>query len=227
MTSRKDFLIGGTLAAAALPAAAQAAAPAPGATALDWPKLAFDLKAFNAGLDGTQTHKHLYTSVEIENGTAFAMVQNTMLAYQQIGTPPSDITTAAVFYHGTAVLLGFDDVVWNTYIIPLAKSKKVSPRMAAPQAQISTYLPAKPAGNPATAQIARLAQGASLRLYLCNEATRGFASAVAETLSLNAIEVYRTMTAHLLPSAMLTPTGVWAVHAVQEHHYTLLPVTVS
>lgn len=226
MTSRKDFLIGGTLAAAALPAAAQAAAPPPGATALDWPKLAFDLQAFNAGLDGSQKHKHLYTSVEIENGTALDMVQNTMLAYEQIGTPPSDITTAAVFYHGTAVLLGFDDVVWNSYVIPLAQSKHVSPRMAGPRAQISAYLPAKPAGNPAAAQIARLAQGASLRLYLCNEATRGFAGAVAEALSLNAIDVYRAMTAHVLPSAMLVPTGVWAVHAVQEHRYTLLPVTV-
>lgn len=61
---------------------------------------------------------------------------------------------------------------------------------------------------------------------MCNHATEGVASGVARKLGKNPADVYKTMSTHLVPNAMLVPAGVWAVHAVQERHYTFLPASL-
>lgn len=235
MSSRKDFLLAGALAAAmpaiadADPAPAKAAAPPPEPP---WPKFAFDLVAFNAMLDGTQPHKHLFTSVNIDKGTIFAMVRNTLEAYGDLDVPASDVLPAAVLYHGTGVTLGFDDAMWDKYIIPVSKKLAGVPEAKGIAAQFDAVVKPGKTGNPCLhgddgASIETLVRKGGLRLFLCNEATRGFSSAIAHHLGLNALDVYHDIAAHLVPNAMLTPTGVWAVHAVQEHGFTLLPVTVT
>jgi hypothetical protein len=80
--------------------------------------------------------------------------------------------------------------------------------------------------NGKESSIPTLIQESGMRLFLCNEFTRGYSSGVAHSFNMQPIDVYNEIVAHLVPNAMLTPTGVWAIHAVQEHKFTLLPVTV-
>lgn len=232
MTSRKSFLIASAAVAAALPAVAEAApasatTPAAKPGDVDWPKFPFDLKAFDAQLNGPQPHKHLFTSVEIEHGTVLAMVGNTMMAYDDLSVAADTVLPAAVLYHSSGVLLGFDDHIWDTYVLPASKKPALIPRMKPVLEQITSYVKPDQKGNPATGKIAEQTKKFGLRIYLCNEATRGFAEYIATQLNLKPLDVYAEMATHLQPNTMLTPTGVWAVHAVQQRGFTLLPVTVA
>jgi hypothetical protein len=241
VTSRKDFLVAGTL-AAAFPAAADAATPAPSAagspapapTTQPWPKFVFDTKAFDGVLNGPQTHKHLFTTVQLENGTVFEMVDNTLTGYTQIGVQLGDVLPAVVLYHGVAIAMGFDDHAWDTYFIPSIARMKMDPTMKAAANGLASVLKPGAKGNPFLhasgaddASIETLVRKSGMRLFMCNLATRGVSEYLAKMLGLQAQDVYADLAAHVLPTAMLAPSGVWAVHAVQQHNFTLLPVTVS
>jgi hypothetical protein len=236
MTSRKDFLVAGAVAAATMPALADAATPTPAASAtpapppVTWPAFQFDLAAFNAQLDGPQKHKNLFSSVAIENGTIFGMIRGTLDAYKDLGVPAAQVLPAAVLYHGMAVAMGYDDYVWNTYVIPMTQRPPNEPGAKVLVDDALSVLKPGVKGNPfltgGDTSIPALVRDSGLRIYLCNQFTRGFSMLAARINGTKPIDVYNDVAAHLVPSAMLTPTGVWAVHAVQEHQFTLLPSNV-
>jgi hypothetical protein len=238
MTSRKQFLIASAAVAAALPAAADAASPspAPAPSEKPWPPFVFDTAAFDRALNGPQTHKHLFSTVEIKNGIIFDMVGNTLLGYKEIGVPLIDVLPAVVMYHGVSIAMGFDDRAWDTYVIPgVAKMKSSSgPHAEAAVKQFEGVIKPGVKGNPFLHShggeddnsIEALERQTGMRLFMCNLATRGFSEFLAKQLGMKAKDVYDDIAAHLVPNAMLTPSGVWAIHAVQQHDFTLLPVTV-
>lgn len=244
MTSRKDFLVAGTLGAAALPTLAgaaptpaAAASPSPAPTTKPWPKFVFDITAFNDVLSGPQPHKHLFSTVQIEDGTVFSMVANTLTGYDDIGTSLGDVLPAVVLYHGFVVALGFDDHAWSTYFIPAIPKMKTSANahIKACATTLEGMVKAGAKGNPllhATGaddetSIETLVRKTGMRIFMCNLATRGLSEYLAKQLGLDAHSLYADLAAHVVPNAMLAPSGVWAVHAVQQHGFTLLPVTVA
>ncbi len=232
MTTRKDFLAAGAIAAVAPVAAGAAPLPSPSPHASGAPKnfekLNFDLPAFNALLDRTAAHKHLYASVKVDGGEVLSAMRNTLKAYGDIGTPLTDVFPAAVFYHGPSIAIGFDDAMWNEYFLPLARKMQKSHNPMAKDFQ--TAIEAKTKGNPFLKKqggewdysIASLVADAGAHFFICNIATHGFADYIATELNLKADDVYRALAAHLVSNATLVPSGVWAVHAVQEHRFTLL-----
>ena len=235
MQTRLDFLGAATLAALA-PVAADAAAspsPAPAASPAAQPTigpLPFDLAAFDAALETSAPHKHLFAATKLESGLVLGQMRGTLKAYAEIGTPLTDVRPAAVFYHGGSIMLAFDDAAWNAYFIPM------QPKTAAGANEYSkdfaTVWDGQKRGNPCLhktgsaddTSIEGLTQDGA-RFFVCNNAAKGFAGFIARALKKSPLEVYRGMVAHLLPNAMLVPAGVWAVHAVQERHYTLLQTT--
>ena len=62
--------------------------------------------------------------------------------------------------------------------------------------------------------------------FLCNNATTGFAQSVATALGITPAAAYAKLTKNLVPHAMLVPAGVWAIHALQEAHFTYQQVTL-
>ncbi|HUN28826.1 MAG TPA: hypothetical protein VMV65_03390 [Alphaproteobacteria bacterium] len=229
MTTRKDFLVAGTLAAATIPASALADAPA--AARPKAQKLSFDLEAFDALLDGAQAHKHLFAAVQIEGGEVFSAMRNTLNAYRDIGVDWSDVLPVAVLYHGFSILLAFDDLVWNRYIIPLAAKLK----HANGAAQIASVRKSAGGGNPCLREqggewdtsIRSLVADAGARFFVCNNAAIGIAALTAKTLGKSSDDVYNDFAHHLVPNAMLVPAGVWAVHAIQEQRFTLLQTSLA
>ncbi|HTU70205.1 MAG TPA: hypothetical protein VMF11_07765 [Candidatus Baltobacteraceae bacterium] len=221
MTSRKDFLIAGTLAAAAIPVAAGAKGA----------KLDFDLTAFTELLDGAQSHKHLFASVEIDGGEVFGAMRNTLSAYHDVGVASGDVFPVAVLYHGPAILLGFDDWIWNRYVIPF-EQKNLANRLGK---QIASVRSDGGTGNPCLrrqggkndASISALIADAGAYFFICNNAAHGFAAMFARTVDKPEDTVYDDLTRHLVPNAMLVPAGVWAIHAIQEQRFTLLQTSLA
>jgi hypothetical protein len=241
MSTRKNFLASSAALAALAPATVAAAAPAPSPSPLATPAsnpamapLKFDLGAFDLSLATTATHKHLFTSVKIDGGEVFGAMRGTLDAYAGMGISLKDVKPAAVLYHGFAIALGFDDVVWNEYFLPLVAQNAADDRSMQVKKDFETVVDPKKKGNPCLhktggdddTSIESLVADAGARIYMCNHATEGVASVIARKLSKNAADVYAKMSAHLVPNAMLVPAGVWAVHAVQEKRYTLLPVSL-
>ena len=218
MTTRKDFLVAGTL-AATIPGTALADAAA--ALHPKAPKLDFDLEAFNALLDGAQAHKNLFTAVQIEGGEVLLAMRNTLGGYRDVGVDWSDVLPVAVLYHGFSIFLAFDDLVWNRYVIPF--SGKIKHGNGA--AQIASVREFGPSGNPLLREqggdgdisIRSLVADAGARFFVCNNAALGKPFDA----------VYGDFAHHLVPNAMLVPAGVWAIHAIQEQRFTLLQTSLA
>ena len=228
MTTRKDFLVAGTL-AAAIPGTALAEAPA--AAHPKTPKFDFDLEAFNALLDGAQAHKNLFTAVQIEGGEVLLAMRNTLNAYRDVGVNWSDVFPVAVLYHGFSIFLAFDDLVWNRYVIPFSGKLKHGNGAA----QIASVREFGPTGNPCLREqggdgdisIRSLIADAGARFFVCNNAALGTASMVAKALGKPFDTVYADFAHHLVPNALMVPAGVWAIHAIQEQRFTLLQTSLA
>ncbi len=233
MSSRKTFIASGAIAALTPVAAlAQGTGPGPSPTVKpSLPKLDFDRSAFESIFAPAATHRHLFTSVSINRGEVFGAMRNTLHAYRDVGTSFDDVLLAAVLYHGMSVALGFDDAVWNEHILPLARSKHLN---STEHADFGSVIGARTRGNPCMkrsggewdASIPSLIANAGTHIFICNLATHGLAEAIAKQSHRTSSEIYDVLARHLVPNAMLVPSGVWAVHAVQEHRCTLLQTSL-
>jgi hypothetical protein len=150
----------------------------------------FSIAAFDAALATPAKHRHAFACIsEVDN--AVGAMTHTLGAYREIGVAAADVRQALIFYHDVAILSAFDDQVWKKYVVP---SKTLTKRPV-------------------------LARNIPSPAFVCNLATHGFASRLAEVLHLREVDVYEDMVAHLLPAAMLVPAGVWAI---AERGYTML-----
>jgi hypothetical protein len=231
MSTRKTFLASSAALAAFAPAAVAAAKPSP---APMMAPLSFEIAAFDLALATAALHKHLFTSVKIDGGEVFGAMRGTLDAYAGMGVSLKDVKPAAVLYHGFAIALGFDDLVWNEFFLPMLALDATDTRSIDLKKDFDTVVDPKKKGNPCLhktsgdddSSIESLVADAGARIFMCNHATAGAAAILARKLGKNAADVYKTMSTHLVPNAMLVPAGVWAVHAVQERHYTFLPTSL-
>jgi hypothetical protein len=229
MTTRKDFLAAGAIAAAIPGVALADSAPAPHPVST---KLDFDIEAFTQLLDSSQSHKLLFAAVEINGGEVLGAMRNTLNAYRDIGVTWNDVLPVAVLYHGLSICLAFDDMIWNENVIPLQnKGPKESPHTR----QIASVRKNGGSGNPCLREqggeddtsIRALIGDAGTRFFVCNNAARGVSNMIGTALGKAPDAVYADLARHLVPNAMLVPAGVWAVHAIQEQRFTLLHTSLA
>jgi hypothetical protein len=240
MSTRKTFLASSAALAALAPSAVAAAPPSPSPSAAPpsaapaMAPLNFEIAAFDLALATAALHKHLFTSVKIDGGEVFGAMRGTLDAYAGMGVSLKDVKPVAVLYHGYAIALGFDDLVWNQFFLPVLALNATDERSIDAKKDFDSVVDPKKKGNPCLhktggaddTSIESLVADAGARIFMCNHATEGVASVVARKLGKNPADVYKTMSTHLVPNAMLVPAGVWAVHAVQERHYTFLPASL-
>ncbi|HET9030284.1 MAG TPA: hypothetical protein VFN49_08905 [Candidatus Aquilonibacter sp.] len=227
MTTRKDFIAAGAALAALPGVAAAAPAPHPSPSHRPIPKLSFDLPAFDAILERTVPHKHLFTAREFSSGDVFTAVRSTLNAYASIDVPAAQVAPITVFYHGPAIAFGFDDYAWRTFFLPYIAATKSSVKFAD---DAKSIVEKDTNGNPMLRKqsgewdgsIPTLVAQANLHMFVCNNALGGFSDAIGAHLKRDPSTVYEDLRAHLLPSATLVPAGVWAIHYAQQKGYTLL-----
>lgn len=227
MTTRKDFLIASAAAAALAPAAASAAAATP-AMSGEIPAFVFDKAAFDAIATRDVKHRFSFASEKLQDGQICSTMTNVLDACDgALGEKPVSATSAAVLYHGTSLALGFNDVVWNEMF---AKAlPKLAPGIRADLGDLKAgdgnqWLH-KPKSGDYDASIDTLGKRGAV-FFLCNNATTGFAHSLATALNITPAAAYAKLTSNLVPHAMLVPAGVWAIHALQEAHFTYQQVTL-
>ena len=64
-----------------------------------------------------------------------------------------------------------------------------------------------------------------VRLAVCSLSTRAAATAIAQKSGAKVDDVFKELTAHLVPNARMVPAGIVAVNRAQEHGYTFSYVT--
>jgi hypothetical protein len=233
MTTRSEFLAGAVLSAAApmtaSPAPASSATPEPEPS---FPPLHFDVSAFDAALETTAAHRHLFAATKVEGGLVLGQIRGVADAYASFGVTAMDVRPAAVFYHGESVTLGFDDAIWNEYFIPV--QAKSTHNLSVWEKDFRTVYDPRVRGNPCLhktgknddTSIEYLVANLQARFFVCNQAAKGFSQIIARHLKLDPVAVYTRLSTHLVPNAMLVPAGIWAVHAIQERRYTYLQATL-
>lgn len=167
----------------------------------------------------------------INGGFVLGATRNTLVAYKDIGVSLNDVQPAVVLYHATS-FLGYNDAIWNDYVIPI--QRKSSKSLTTFAKDVNTVYDNKSSGNPCLHKTAKsddssiesLIADANARFFVCNNATKGIATYIGKQLTLDPLGVYAKLKANLVPNAMLVPAGVWAIHSVQEHHYTYLQATL-
>lgn len=215
MQTRSEFLAATSALAALMPNAA--ATPDAAETPAPLPS-GFEMRGFEAMLDTPARHKHLFACIK-DADLALTQMHTTLNGYRDVGVPASQVHVAAVFYHNRSVLCAFDDVAWKRYIIP---SKVIDSNDASNSSNATNSNNDLLVGNPVLSAMKSLAADAGARFFACNLATHGYAGRIAKALHLKEEVVYADLAAHLAPNAMLVPAGVWAIHAIQQHGYTLL-----
>jgi intracellular sulfur oxidation DsrE/DsrF family protein len=205
MTTRKDFIGASALLAATVPAIAQAQG------------------ANFADLGRKVAHKNLFAIRKVEKTSGLEAMESTLEAYKGQGTDQNSLLFAAVFYHGASILFGFDDTMWDKYARPLLE--KHAGKLDAMEEDLQTALGDAKAGNPVRSRLAALGAGANARFFVCNNALHGVSEYIAKSLGISNDAVYADHANHLLPNVSIVPAGVWAVHAIQEHGFTLLHTT--
>jgi hypothetical protein len=187
------------------------------------------LAAFDDAVRTNAPHKHIFAATMFAEGDVISAMRNTLNAYQELGTPMSDIFPVAVLYHGPVVAIALDDAMWNKYVV--AGAKKLPPKSDARADFDSIYDASseRTDGNPCLHQhaphdrsVESLVGDVNARFLVCNNALRGYSSQLATVLAQPPNEIYADLTGHLVKNTTIVPAGVWAIHALQELHFTLL-----
>jgi intracellular sulfur oxidation DsrE/DsrF family protein len=216
MTTRKNFLAAGTALAVLGAAAPNAAGPQM-------------LSDFDTASTSDAPHKHAFASTDLAGGFILTAMRNTLNAYQELGIPEPEVYCVGVLYHHQAIALAFNDAMWKEYEIPYGlKYPKSSPAGI----DFASVYDRKVRGNPLLHadsgrdnSIESLVASGS-RFFVCDNALRSYASSVATQRQLPPTEVYSDLSKSLVRGAMIVPAGVWAVHALQERHFTLLQTSI-
>lgn len=212
MTTRKDFLAASLLTTSLLATPEEVAAQTGGAQ--------FDYARFKRSIARAAKHKHLFAAGSIRGGEIVTSMYNTYYVYERVlRTPDSDVLMAGVFYHGLAVAMALNDNAWNQFVSPALSSLPGEFRNDA-----HTLPPVS--GNPllrggANGSLTGLVNRGSV-FFVCGNALMGVAGAIAQALGRAPAGVYAQISRSLIKGAQVVPTGVWAIHALQEARFTYL-----
>jgi intracellular sulfur oxidation DsrE/DsrF family protein len=187
------------------------------------------LADFDAASSSTAPHKHLFAATRFDDAFVLTAMRNTLNAYRELGVPESRVFCVGVLYHHDVIAIAFDDAMWEKYAIPYGRR---FPPSSPPGIDFASVYDGTAHGNPVLhaggngeSSVESLVAGGS-RFFVCNNALRNYASSVATELNGNPTEIYDELSRHLVDGATIVPAGVWAVHALQERHFTVLQTSV-
>jgi len=128
------------------------------------------------------------------------------------GLKDTDLAVVLVARH-LSTLFAYSDAIWAKYGKPISERNKVlDPKTNQP-----------PTLNLQRERLEPLIKR-GLRLAVCNQSSRGYATAIAMAMGLKADDVFEEMKANLLPNARLVPAGIVAINRAQERGFSLASV---
>lgn len=231
MNTRRDFLLASAVAASLTAVACssqQQSSGTPSSSPVppgEGPSLQFDLNHFNQLIGKNVAHRNSFGIARVEGGEGLYAMNNVYTTYDRVLNVPVDqVLLAGVLYRGASITMAFNDDVWNDVIIPALPRLNPELRADFESVRITTgnpFLYRPPNGNGKDASVESLVARGAL-LFVCDNATFQLALMIASALKQRVQEVYQAFTGSLVPGTTLVPTGVWAIGALQEAHFTYL-----
>ena len=216
MTTRKHFLV----ASGAVAATSLAAVGAIEVHQAMNSHFVFNSQLFARTLARSARHRQCFATTHLNNGEALILMLNSLNAYEyDLGEGPGTLHCAAVFYHGYAAAIAFNDQVWNELVLP-SNILSAAHSVAAPAGSGNPYLSAHTNRKEDASVEALSARGASF--FVCHNSIQSASTQLAQALSLKPADVMRRLLAGIVPQAQVVPAGVMAVNALQEAHFTYI-----
>jgi hypothetical protein len=221
---RREFLGRLATAAAALAATAcvsgaggvavAAPAPVPDAPKLPpmppLPALEFD-DAWTNKLTGK--YRAVFDSPEIEDGTAVFNAYSFMKGFEDMYTLSDANVNAVVVIRHRAIPMILDDELWDRY--KLGEYAKVKDPTTNKWALRNPFWAPDPKDTSSTAYALETLVKRGLIVLGCALATRGFAGILASRTKDKPDAVFDELRRHLIPTAILQPSGIFAVMRAQ------------
>jgi hypothetical protein len=130
------------------------------------------------------------------NGTAYGLKDN-------------DLAVVLIARH-QSTMFAYGDAIWAKYGKPISDRINFTDPKTKMPAMVNVY---KDRIDPLIKR--------GLQLGVCQQATRGNATAIAMATSQNVDAVFEELKSNLLPNARLVPVGIIAVNRAQERGYSL------
>ncbi len=230
MSKRRDFLLG-TAVVTALAACTSNGGDTSSSTtnAGQGVTNTFDQTRFKQIIGKPAQHRHLFGVAGIDAGEGLYAMNNTYETYKlSLGVPINEVYLVGVLYRVEPVAIAFSDDVWNEAIIPALPHMNRAMRSNFESVRVTAgnpflYRPAGGSGDDASVE-SLVDRGATF--CVCANATLQLANLVGTALRRDPQTIYQLFVANLVRGAVLVPTGVWAIHALQEAHFTYLQATL-
>lgn len=189
----------------------------------------FDKSNFDKIVSRSAPHRHCVGIAGIDGGEGLYAMNNTFATYvHSLSVPVTDVFLVGVLYRVDPVVIAFNDEVWNGVIIPAIPKLDRALRSNLESVRVTSgnpFLYRPPQSNGEDASVESLvARGATF--FVCANATLRLAVSLGSALRQNPQTVYQALTGGLVNGATLVPTGVWAIQALQEAHFTYLQATI-
>jgi intracellular sulfur oxidation DsrE/DsrF family protein len=227
MGSRRDFIVGAAVAAslAACNSGSESGSGQTGQASSN----TFDDATFNQIVSKTAAHKHCFGIAGIDGGEGLYAINNTYATYAySLNVPLNQLFLVGVLYRVEPVAIAFNDEMWNSVIIPALPHVSPALRSNFESVSVTTgnpFLYRPPNSNGEDASVESLVSRGT-RFFVCANATQQLAKAIGAATRQDPQTIYQAFASNLVQGASLVPTGVWAILALQEAHFTYLQATI-
>lgn len=188
----------------------------------------FDQDRFDEILAKPARHQQCCASTKPASVLLDTMVA-TMYAYEfDLHEGPGTVHEVGVVYHPAAVTLALNDEIWNALLLPALP--RLTPYYRSALSGVSSHGNPFLHRHPGTALEddvsieALVSRGA--HFFACNNALYGLADSLASALGSDGARMHARLLANLVPGAMAVPSGVMAINACQEAHFTYVQVAL-
>jgi hypothetical protein len=174
----------------------------------------------------TAKHKAVFDSPEINEGLVIANATGYIRGMRDaLGAGENEVQTVVVLRHA-AVVMVFNDAMWEKYEIGKVRSVKGRGGEWATKNDYAGTPTARPAEGPDRPQttLAWLSSRGHILLG-CDLAARNVATVLARHTNAQSRAVYADLVANMVPGVILQPTGVYACHRAQEAGCTYIRST--
>ncbi len=157
----------------------------------------------------------VFDAAEIGAGAVFSNAASYLAGIRSDASPAAVITPVLVLRHA-AVVLAFDDAAWARYAI--GKRFKLNEPGSTEEVRRNPFYAIRPGqvGGPLESNETIEALTPSVIFLACDSALTSFAKMFASALKLETDAVAADLRAHLIPGAILQPTGILAVARAQQ-----------
>jgi intracellular sulfur oxidation DsrE/DsrF family protein len=231
MSNRRDFLLGTAVVAtlASCTSNGGGAASSSANNAGQGATNTFDDARFKQIVGKQAQHRHSFGIGGIDAGEGLYAMNNTYATYKlSLGVPLAQVYLVGVLYRVEPVAIAFNDDVWNEAIIPALPHVSPAIRSNFESVRVTSgnpflYRPPGSSGDDASVE-SLVGRGATF--CVCANATLQLANFIGSALHRDPQTIYQLFVSNLVPGSVLVPTGVWAIHALQEAHFTYLQATI-